>query len=141
MRPETRDKKQVRLRKRARPLSIRPPFSVRAALYRSSGWRVRYFAPVTTELWSMRLFSTIRIYERIDGLYDVSLGFWSREVRRQAAGALNLRATGFYSSPPPFTAAAMLRNESAANRLWTMRTNGGPALANRWAGRAKENTS
>jgi ubiquinone/menaquinone biosynthesis C-methylase UbiE len=39
----------------------------------------------------MRLFSNIRIYERIGGLYDASLGFWSREVRRQAAGALYLR--------------------------------------------------
>ncbi len=39
----------------------------------------------------MRLFSNTRIYERIGGLYDASLGFWSREVRRQAAGALDLR--------------------------------------------------
>ena len=39
----------------------------------------------------MRLFSNTRIYERIGGPYDASLGFWSREVRRQAAGALDLR--------------------------------------------------
>ena len=39
----------------------------------------------------MRLFSNTRIYDRIGGLYDASLGFWSREVRRQAAGALDLR--------------------------------------------------
>jgi ubiquinone/menaquinone biosynthesis C-methylase UbiE len=39
----------------------------------------------------VRLFSNTRIYERIGGLYDASLGFWSREVRRQAAGALDLR--------------------------------------------------
>ena len=39
----------------------------------------------------MRLFSNTKIYERIGGLYDASLGFWSREIRRQAAGALDLR--------------------------------------------------
>ena len=39
----------------------------------------------------MRLFSNIRVYERIGGLYDATLGFWSREVRRQAADALGLR--------------------------------------------------
>ena len=39
----------------------------------------------------MRLFSNTKIYERIGGLYDASLGFWSREVRRQAAVALDLR--------------------------------------------------
>ncbi len=39
----------------------------------------------------MRLFSNTRIYDRIAGLYDVSLGFWSREIRLQAAGALDLR--------------------------------------------------
>ena len=39
----------------------------------------------------MRLFSNTRIYERIGGLYDASLGFWSREVRRKAAVALDLR--------------------------------------------------
>jgi hypothetical protein len=39
----------------------------------------------------VRLFSNTRIYERIGGLYDASLGFWSREVRRQAAEALDLR--------------------------------------------------
>ncbi len=39
----------------------------------------------------MRLFSNIRVYERIGGLYDATLGFWSREVRRQAADALDLR--------------------------------------------------
>jgi ubiquinone/menaquinone biosynthesis C-methylase UbiE len=39
----------------------------------------------------VRLFSNTKIYERIGGLYDASLGFWSREIRRQAAGALDLR--------------------------------------------------
>jgi phosphatidylethanolamine/phosphatidyl-N-methylethanolamine N-methyltransferase len=39
----------------------------------------------------VHLFSNLRIYERIGGLYDASLGFWSREVRRQAAGAFNHR--------------------------------------------------
>ena len=39
----------------------------------------------------MRLFSNTRIYDRVGGLYDAALGFWSREVRRQAAGALDLR--------------------------------------------------
>ena len=39
----------------------------------------------------MRLFSNIKIYERIGGFYDATLGFWSREVRRQAAEALALR--------------------------------------------------
>ena len=39
----------------------------------------------------MRLFSNIRIYERIGGLYDATLGFWSREVRSQAAETLDLR--------------------------------------------------
>jgi ubiquinone/menaquinone biosynthesis C-methylase UbiE len=39
----------------------------------------------------VRLFSNIRIYDRVGGIYDASLGFWSREVRRQAAGALDLR--------------------------------------------------
>ncbi len=39
----------------------------------------------------MRLFSNTRIYERIGGFYDASLGFWSREVRRQAAVALDVR--------------------------------------------------
>ena len=43
------------------------------------------------KLWPVRLFSNIKVYERIGGLYDVTLGFWSREVRRQAAGALDLR--------------------------------------------------
>lgn len=38
----------------------------------------------------MRLFSNIKIYERVGGLYDATLGFWSREVRRRAAGALDL---------------------------------------------------
>jgi phosphatidylethanolamine/phosphatidyl-N-methylethanolamine N-methyltransferase len=42
----------------------------------------------------VHLFSNIRIYERIGGLYDASLGFWSREVRRQAARALDLREDG-----------------------------------------------
>lgn len=37
------------------------------------------------------LFSNTRIYDRVGGLYDASLGFWTREVRRQAAGALDLR--------------------------------------------------
>jgi len=35
----------------------------------------------------------------------------------------------------------MLRRESAANRLWTERTNGRPALASGRAGRTKANTS
>ncbi len=39
----------------------------------------------------MRLFSNTRIYERIGGLYDAALGFWSREVRKQAAVALDVR--------------------------------------------------
>ena len=39
----------------------------------------------------MRLFSNTKFYERIGGLYDASLGFWSREVRRQAARALDPR--------------------------------------------------
>lgn len=38
----------------------------------------------------MRLFSNVRVYERVGGLYDATLGFWSREVRGQAAGALDL---------------------------------------------------
>ncbi|WP_152670794.1 class I SAM-dependent methyltransferase [Rubrobacter aplysinae] len=37
-----------------------------------------------------RLFSNIRVYEHVGGLYDATLGFWSREVRRKAAGALDL---------------------------------------------------
>jgi phosphatidylethanolamine/phosphatidyl-N-methylethanolamine N-methyltransferase len=49
------------------------------------------FAPDKTKLWAVRLFSNTRIYDRVAGLYDASLGFWSREVRRQAAGALDLR--------------------------------------------------
>jgi phosphatidylethanolamine/phosphatidyl-N-methylethanolamine N-methyltransferase len=39
----------------------------------------------------VRLFSNTRIYDRVGGLYDASLGFWSREVRGQAAAALHLR--------------------------------------------------
>ena len=39
----------------------------------------------------MRLFSNTRIYDRVGGLYDASLGLWSREVRRQAAVALDVR--------------------------------------------------
>lgn len=39
----------------------------------------------------MRLFSNTRIYDRVGGLYDAALGLPSREVRRQAAGALDLR--------------------------------------------------
>jgi phosphatidylethanolamine/phosphatidyl-N-methylethanolamine N-methyltransferase len=39
----------------------------------------------------VRLFSNTKIYGQIGGLYDASLGFWSREVRRQAAEALDLR--------------------------------------------------
>ena len=39
----------------------------------------------------MRLFSNIRVYDRVGGLYDATLGFWSREVRRRAAEALDLR--------------------------------------------------
>ena len=42
-------------------------------------------------MWPVRLFSSTRIYDRVGGLYDASLGFWSREMRRQAAGALDLR--------------------------------------------------
>ncbi len=39
---------------------------------------------------SVRLFSNIRVYDHIGGLYDTTLGFWSREVRRQAAETLDL---------------------------------------------------
>ena len=39
----------------------------------------------------MRLFSNIGVYDRVGGLYDATLGFWSREVRRRAASALDLR--------------------------------------------------
>jgi hypothetical protein len=39
----------------------------------------------------LRLFSNTRIYDRVGGLYDAVLGPWSREVRRQAAEALDLR--------------------------------------------------
>ena len=42
-------------------------------------------------MWAVPLFSNIKIYDRVGGLYDASLGFWSREIRRQAAGALDLR--------------------------------------------------
>lgn len=38
-----------------------------------------------------RIFSNLRAYDRIGGLYDATLGFWSREVRREAAKALDLR--------------------------------------------------
>lgn len=38
----------------------------------------------------MRLFSNIRVYDHIGGLYDATLGFWSREVRKRAAEALAL---------------------------------------------------
>ena len=38
-----------------------------------------------------RIFSNLRVYDRIGGLYDATLGFWSREVRREAAGVLDLR--------------------------------------------------
>ena len=38
-----------------------------------------------------RIFSNLRVYDRIGGLYDATLGFWSREVRREAAKTLNLR--------------------------------------------------
>ena len=48
-------------------------------------------APDATKLWAVRMFSNTRIYEQIGGLYDAALGFWSREVRRQAAGVLDLR--------------------------------------------------
>ena len=37
---------------------------------------------------SQRLFSNIRVYNHIGGLYDTTLGFWSREVRREAAAIL-----------------------------------------------------
>ena len=52
---------------------------------------MRFFAPDPAKLLSMRLFSNTMIYEQIGGLYDASLGFWSREIRRQATGALDLR--------------------------------------------------
>jgi ubiquinone/menaquinone biosynthesis C-methylase UbiE len=39
----------------------------------------------------VRLFSNTRIYDRVGDLYDAALGPWSREVRRHAAGALDLR--------------------------------------------------
>jgi phosphatidylethanolamine/phosphatidyl-N-methylethanolamine N-methyltransferase len=42
-------------------------------------------------MWPVPLFSNTRIYDRVGGLYDASLGFWSREVRRKAAVALDLR--------------------------------------------------
>lgn len=38
-----------------------------------------------------RLFSNLRVYDRVGSLYDATLGFWSREVRREAARALDLR--------------------------------------------------
>ena len=38
-----------------------------------------------------RIFSNLRVYDRVGSLYDATLGFWSREVRREAAGVLNLR--------------------------------------------------
>ena len=37
-----------------------------------------------------RVFSNLKVYDRVGGLYDATLGFWSREVRREAAEALNL---------------------------------------------------
>lgn len=52
---------------------------------------LRALPPVTAKLWSVRLFSNIRVYERVGGLYDATLGFWSREVRSRAAVSLNLR--------------------------------------------------
>lgn len=39
---------------------------------------------------STRLFSNVRVYDHIGGLYDATLGFWSREVRRRAAETLAL---------------------------------------------------
>ena len=44
-----------------------------------------------TKLRVVRLFSNIRVYERVGGLYDATLGFWSREIRRQAAEVLDLQ--------------------------------------------------
>ena len=44
-----------------------------------------------SRMWPVRLFSNTRIYDRVGGIYDAALGFWSREVRKQAAGALDLR--------------------------------------------------
>jgi len=44
-----------------------------------------------SRMWPVRLFSNTRIYDRVGSLYDAALGFWSCEVRRQAAGALDLR--------------------------------------------------
>lgn len=38
-----------------------------------------------------RIFSNLKVYDRIGGLYDATLGFWSREVRKEAADALDLR--------------------------------------------------
>lgn len=38
-----------------------------------------------------RLFSNLRVYDRVGWLYDATLGFWSREVRREAARALEPR--------------------------------------------------
>lgn len=38
-----------------------------------------------------RIFSNLRVYDRIGGLYDATLGFWSREVRREAAKTLDLQ--------------------------------------------------
>ena len=52
--------------------------------------RARRFVSGAAKLWFVRLFSNIKVYERIGGLYDATLGFWSREVRERAAEALNL---------------------------------------------------
>ncbi len=38
----------------------------------------------------MRLFSNIKVYDHVGGLYDATLGFWSREVRHRAAQTLDL---------------------------------------------------
>jgi len=60
------------------------------------------FPPGAIKLWPVRLFSNSTIYDRVGGLYDPALGFWSREVRRQAAGAtpdsLRLRHLGEHAT-------------------------------------------
>ena len=38
-----------------------------------------------------RIFSNLRVYDHVGGLYDATLGFWSRKVRKRAADALALR--------------------------------------------------
>lgn len=38
-----------------------------------------------------RLFSNLKVYDRVGWIYDATLSFWSREVRREAARALEPR--------------------------------------------------